>query len=122
MTIFVAVVGVVIAGIGLTVLAFPSAMRWGLRWVIGRGLLLPFSIVRIGIGVAFVLAAPSTRLPLFVWALGLLFILAGVSLPLRRPERIERWATWWMEKSDSRVRAWSLVAIMLGALLVQAAM
>ena len=120
MTLLVAFAGVLILGIGLTILFLPSLMRWALRTFITRRMMPMFSIVRVGFGIVFVLAAPSTRLPGFVWAFGLLMILAGVSLPIVRFDRLRNWADWWLEKPDAVIRGWSLLAILLGALLAWA--
>ncbi len=121
MTFIVALAGLIIFGIGLTILFSPTRMRWALKNIITRRTMPVFSIVRIGFGIVFVLAAPSTRLPGFVWALGLLFILSGVSLPIVGFDRLRKWADWWEEKPDGTIRGWSLLVILLGALLVWAA-
>ena len=121
MTLWVALLGTLFLGISLAVLASPRASRWPLRNLVTPRTLPLFAIVRIGFGIACVLAAPSTRLPGFVWALGLLLIASGVSLPLVGFERVRRWADWWLEKPDREYRAWSRVGILLGALLLWAA-
>jgi len=55
-----------------------------------------------------------------VWALGLLLISSGVALPVVGFERIKKWSAWWLEKPGGAIRGWSLLAILLGALLVWA--
>ena len=120
MTMLVAFAGLLILGIGLTILFSPGRMRWALKNLITRRMMPVFSIVRIGFGIVFVLAAPSTRLPGFVWALGLLMIFSGVSLPILGLDRLRKWADWWSEKPESVIRGWSLLAILLGALLAWA--
>ncbi len=120
MNLFVALIGVLFLGISLTVLISPKIGRWSLENGVTRRMMPVFSIVRIGFGIVFVLAAPSTRLPGFVWALGLLFILSGVSLPIVGFERLRRWSDWWMEKPDGEFRTWSSLGILLGALLLWA--
>jgi len=121
MTLFVVATGVLGLGIGLTMLASPAHMRRGLDKAITRRMLPVISIVRIGVGIALVLAAPSTRLPAFIWALGLLVILRGVALPMIGFDRSRKLADWWMLKPDRTIRGWSLLVILLGALLVWAA-
>jgi len=120
MTLFVALIGVLWVVISLTILVSPRSGRWSLKNMITRRTMPLFSIVRIGFGIVFVLAAPSTRLPGFVWALGLLLILSGISLQIVGFERLQRWTDWWLEKSDGEFRSWSIVGILLGALLVWA--
>ncbi len=77
MNLFVALIGALFLAISLAILVSPRSGRWSLENLITRGMMPVFSIVRIGFGIVFVLAAPSTRLPGFVWALGLLLILSG---------------------------------------------
>ena len=120
MTLFVVATGVLFLGIGLTMLASPAHMRRGLDKAITRRMLPVISLVRIGIGIALVLAAPSTRLPAFIWALGLLVILRGVALPMIGFDRSRKLADWWMLKPDRTIRGWSLLVILLGALLLWA--
>ena len=69
------------------------------------------SIVRIGFGIVFVLAAPSTRLPGFVWAFGLLMVFSGVALPIMGFDRLsEAGRTGGSEKPDGVIRGWALLA------------
>jgi len=120
MTLFVTLLGTLFLAISLTVLVSPRSGRWPLENLITRRTMPVFSIVRIGFGMACVLAAPSTRLPGFVWALGLLLIVSGISLPIIGFERLRKWTDWWLEKPDREYRVWSLLGILLGALLVWA--
>jgi hypothetical protein len=121
MTWIVALVGLLILAGGLLMLTVPNAIRASLQMFIDRRLMPVASLVRVVLGVLFVLAAPSTRLPIFVWAMGLLAIVAGVSMPIVGFRKVEGWATWWLKKSDGAIRRWSLLAILLGALLAWAA-
>lgn len=120
MTVFVVLLGVLFLGIGLTILVAPGSVRWSLETMITRRMMPVYSIVRIGFGITLVLAAPSTRLPGFVWAFGLLLIFSGVALPIVGFERIKKWSAWWLEKPGGAIRGWSLLAILLGALLIWA--
>ncbi|MCK5482381.1 MAG: hypothetical protein KAI98_03825 [Gemmatimonadetes bacterium] len=120
MNLFVVATGVLSLGVGLTMLASPAHMRRGLDKAITRTMLPVISMVRIGIGIALVLAAPSTRLPAFIWALGLLVILRGVALPMVGFDRSRKLADWWFTKPDRTIRGWSLLVILLGALLLWA--
>jgi hypothetical protein len=120
MNLFVTLIGVLFLVISLTILVSPGSGRWTLENMITRCVMPVFSIVRIGFGIVFVLAAPSTRLPGFVWALGLLLILSGASLPIVGFDRLRKWTDWWLEKPDREFRGWSLLGILLGSLLVWA--
>jgi hypothetical protein len=121
MTVLVAALGVIFIGIGLMILAWPQSARWSLENMITRRMMPLYSIVRIGFGIALVLAAPSSRLPGFVWTFGLLLIFSGVALPIVGFEQIKTWSAWWLEKPGGAIRGWSLLVILLGALLLWAA-
>ena len=120
MTLLVALLGALFLGISLTVIISPRSGRWPLENMITRRTMPLFSIVRIGFGIVCVLAAPSTRLPGFVWAFGLLLIVSGISLPIVGFDRLRKWTDWWLEKPDREFRVWSLLGILLGALLLWA--
>lgn len=121
MTVFVLIAGILLLGIGSAILVSPSRMRRALGSLVNPRTLPLFAIVRIGFGIALVLASADTRLPVFVWALGLLFIVAGVSLPILGIQRHMKWADWWKEKPDGAIRGWASLTILIGALLVWAA-
>jgi ribose/xylose/arabinose/galactoside ABC-type transport system permease subunit len=120
MTLFVVAIAGLSLGVGFTMLASPAHMRRGLDRAITRTMLPVIAMARIGIGIALVLAAPSTRLPAFIWALGLLVIFRGVALPMVGFDRSRKLADWWMAKPDRAIRGWSLLVILLGALLLWA--
>jgi hypothetical protein len=120
MTLFVTLLGALFLVISLAIFIWPGSGRRSLQNLVTRRAMPVLSIVRIGFGMACVLAAPSTRLPGFVWALGLLLIVSGISLPVIGFERLRRWTDWWLEKPDRDYRVWSLLGILLGALLIWA--
>ncbi len=120
MTLIVTLAGLIILGIGLTILFSPARLPWALHRLITRRMIPVLSIVRIGFGIVFVLAAPSTRLPAFVLAFGLFMILAGVLLPILGIKRLQMWSDEWSKRPDGVIRVWSLLAILLGVLLAWA--
>ena len=121
MTAFVVVLGAIMLGFGLALLVAPGFLRRGFGIIVRPSTLPLFAILRIGFGIALVLASADTRLPVFVWAFGLLLIIAGVSLPLFGIRRLMKWAERWKAKPDGVIRGWALLAILLGALLTWAA-
>lgn len=122
MTVFVLVLGVVAVVLGLVVVISPRHMRWALDSMVKPSTVPLLAIVRIGCGIALVIASAETRLPIFVWALGLLVIVRGAALPILGVRRVLKMARWWQEQPDKALRAPALLAILFGALLVWAAM
>ena len=121
MTVFVLILGILILAVGLVVLASPGHMRRAVGSLVRPSTLPVFAIVRIAFGIALVMASAETRLPVFVWAFGLLLIIAGASLPVLGIQRVLKLTEWWLEKPHGVLRGWSLLAILLGALLIWAA-
>src|SRR3989337_2814653 len=100
MRIIVLIVGFIIFGIGIIVLISPVNLKKMLHIFLTKKWLPFVTMIRILLGILFLLAASETRAPSFVLALGILFILAGVVIPLMGAPRIERLAHWWLERSD----------------------
>ena len=121
MTVFVAAFGIMMLGFGLTVLLSPQRMRRAIGSMVKPSTVPLFAVVRIGFGIALVIASADTRLPIFVWAFGMLLIAAGASLPILGVQRVLKMAEWWQGKPDATLRGWSLLAILFGALLIWAA-
>lgn len=74
--------------------------------------------MRLVLGVLFLLAAPACRLPVFVQAVGVIAIVAGVALLLMGNERFERFLRWWITRPLGFTRVWCVFAILFGLLLV----
>ena len=120
MTLLVALIGACFLLISLAMLVSPGRARRSVENMVTPRLIPVLSVVRIGLGIVLVLAAPATRLPVFVWAIGLLLILRGVALPILGFDRVKKLVDWWMEKPDRDFRMIALLGILLGALLVSA--
>ncbi len=114
MSFLVILIGLLIFGIGVGILFSPATLRQILNNFLLKKWLVPATLLRIFIGIIFLIAAPSTRWPIFIHILGIVFILAGVSIPLLGTEKIERLANWWMERSDAILRVWAAIAAVLG--------
>ena len=121
MTVFVTVLGIVLLGVGLTVLVSPRTLRRAVATFVSPATVPLFAIVRIGFGILLVIASADTRLPVFVWAFGMLLILAGVALPILGVQRTLKITKRWQARPDGSLRGWALLAILFGALLVWAA-
>ncbi len=122
MAVTVAAVGLIIVLIGLIGILTPSGLLGFAQRVAGSTAGFVMSIlVRAALGIVFLLAASSTRLPTVISAIGILSLLAAVGLALIGPARMQRfmhrWTTWpiWF------VRLSLLFAISFGALLTYAA-
>ena len=90
------------------------------RWR-GQSRLWTAVLVRVVLGVALIIAAPSCRLPVVVTAIGILALIAAVVIPLLGQRRFDRFIDWWLGCRAVVVRAWSLAAMVFGGVLIYAA-
>jgi hypothetical protein len=110
----VLIIGLIILGLGVAVLVSPSTLRKLLHHFLKREWLIPVTFLRVIVGIILLIAAPVTRWPIFIYIVGIVFILAGVSIPLIGKEKIESLANWWLEQSDMVLRVWGGIAAVLG--------
>ena len=89
------------------------------RWASQKGLWAAAAL-RLVFGIALWLAAPASRAPLFLQILGVVTILAGVSLPMMGLRRLKTLIEWGMERPLIVVRVWCLFGIALGGAILWA--
>jgi len=78
------------------------------------------AILRIVLGVALFLAAPTSRLPEVVRILGLIIFVSGLITPLFGLERFHRLLNWWSARGPTFMRVWAGFALAFGLLLAYA--
>ncbi|MDH3623001.1 MAG: hypothetical protein OES69_00285 [Myxococcales bacterium] len=89
------------------------------RWTNRQGLWVA-ALLRVTFGIALWFAAPASRAPLFLQVLGILTILAGVSLPMIGLDRFTKLIEWSVERPPIVVRLWCLLGIALGGAILWA--
>ena len=75
---------------------------------------------RLVLGLALWFAAPQSRAPLLLQVLGVVAIIAAIVIPFMGIERFKAMLGWWTKLSTGSQRAWSLVAVALGAAILWA--
>lgn len=75
-------------------------------------------LLRLCFGLALWFAAPDTRWPPLLRALGALAIVLAAVLPLIGYERFERVIVWWTSRSHFVMRLWSLLAVAIGGVVL----
>ncbi len=118
MGIVVLIIGVIVSGIGLAVLVKPAKLKDLLYFLVEKDRFYVVAALRVVIGVLFLFAAGSTRSPIFVSVMGILFVLAGVLIPILGPARLRSLVSWWMKRGNWVLRAWALVAFAFGVILI----
>ena len=76
--------------------------------------------IRLVLGVALLLGAPSSKAPDILRVLGIIAIIAGLITPLIGLERFSKLLNWWAARGSTFVRFWGCVAVAIGLLLIYA--
>jgi len=76
--------------------------------------------LRVILGVALFLAAPTSRAPEAVRILGIVILVAGLITPLFGLERFGRILNWWSARGPVFMRVWAGFALVMGLLLAYA--
>ena len=75
-------------------------------------------LLRLCFGLVLWFAAPDTRFPVLLRAMGAVAIVSAASLPLVGFDRFARLIEWWTNRSHFVMRLWSLIAIAIGGLVL----
>ena len=121
MAILIVFIGIFLVFVGLAVLIVPQSMRQTLKVFLDRKWVPAASIIRIVLGLVCIFGADETRLPTFVLGFGVLVLIAGIAIPFIGFDRIERLVDFWIRRSNTVLRVWSVAVIGLGGVLVWAA-
>ena len=123
MFIIVLIFGVAIAGFGLYGIISPRGLmglvvsfmrdKRGFWFAVG---------IRLILGITFIIAAPETRFPVVVQAVGVIAIIAAIAILIMGYDRLRAFVDWWSARSTGVVRGWCLLAALFGALLAYAAL
>lgn len=120
MTLAVALFGLFVATLGVAGLLSP---QWLLALVTrGQSWLGVYFIagLRLLVGLALLFAAPSSRAPLYLIALGALALVSGIVTPFFGVRRFEAILDWWRQRDPWIVRLWSTFVLVFGLSLVWA--
>jgi len=117
----VAVFGAFVLALGLFGLVRPEGLTGFVKraWATRRGLYLAVAL-RLGLGIALLLAAPRSNAPLALAILGWLSLLSAALAPILGYARLLAFVEWWAQRPATFVRGWSLVACGFGAFLIYA--
>lgn len=116
----VALIGVVIATVGVVGVLAPSLLLDLGRSLLSSNGLYAVAGIRVAFGALLVLVAPLSRAPRTLRVIGAVIILNGLVTPFFGVERSEALLDWFSMRGDSFVRAMALFAIAFGAFVVYA--
>ena len=114
------VVGLLIIAAGVVVIALPALVIQLAQRSVTHLELYTFAAVRIGIGVLFLAAAASCRLPNVIRIVGIVAVAAGLLTPVLGVQGAQSIAAWWSGQALGLVRAAGLVPLAIGGLILLA--
>jgi hypothetical protein len=117
----VLIVGVVITLLGLLGASRPKPFKTLIGFFRSTGMFYFAATIRVALGIALLLAAPSCRFTIALYVLGVLTLFSGLLLPILGQVRFAALIGWWVGLSDGTIRASMFLAIALGAFLIVAA-
>jgi hypothetical protein len=118
MVILVRLIGIFAVGAGIIFLVSPKTMRqFMLFWKKGKRLYIG-GMLRILIGVIFLLAASECRLVEVMVTLGILFIITGSIIFVIKLNRLKIILTWWYGRSLLVIRLIALISIAVWLLIL----
>jgi hypothetical protein len=116
----VVILGLFMAALGLLgVVAPPRLIGFVRSWQTPTGLYAAAAL-RLVLGVALFLAAPTSRAPDVLQPLGVFVFAAGVATPFFGLERFRKLLDWWSARGSGFLRTWACFALGFGLLLVYA--
>ncbi len=118
MNIIIFLVGVIISLMSLLFIFVPSYFKKFFERYLDKGWMLWAVVFRLVIGVLFVLSSKDTRYPHFIFWLGIVTLLSGITLPIIGQERIKKIINWWLDKPTIVQILWALIAFIFGLFII----
>lgn len=113
-------IGLTIAAQGVFGLAAPDVFLRTLRLVQTPPVIYVAAVVRVAFGIVLFRAAPVSRVPTFLRALGLVIAIGGLITPIFGVRIGHAILDWWSTGGPPLVRAWAGFSLALGALIAYA--
>ena len=109
-----------IAALGAVAIVLPSVLLAIAQSFVTSLGLYAAAALRLVLGTALFLAAPTSRAPKTLRVLGVIIIAAGLVTPLFGVERASAIVEWWAAQGTTCIRMWGGVAFMFGLFLLYA--
>jgi hypothetical protein len=111
-----------IAGLGVVGTVSPSTLLRLVGWFQTPTGLYVAAAIRIVLGAALFLAAPTSRAPKALRVLGVFIFVAGLATPVFGLDRFRGVIEWWAARGQAFMRVWAGFALVFGLLLAYAVM
>jgi len=111
-------VGGAVTAQGVFGLAVPDLLLALLRAIQTPPVIYLAAVVRVAFGIILVLAAPASRTPLALRALGALIVVGGLISPFYGEQFGHAMLDWWQAGGPPLIRAWAGFSLVLGVLIL----
>ena len=78
-------------------------------------------VLRMSIAILFFLAATSSRWPMIIFILGLVFLLSALAIFMLGPKKLKKYFVWYLSQSILVLRFLAVLILVIGLLIVFAA-
>lgn len=115
------IVGLLVTVFGAVFLVNPTLLRqWVNFWQTDAQLYWAIG-VRLVLGAVFVAAAPRCQVPGVVLVVGWVMVASGIIGVFMGRDRLRAMIRWYRERTDAVLRAWAVLTLLLGALILYSA-
>jgi len=111
---------IIVAVLGAVGIVVPASLLWVSKPFLTPLGLYAAALVRLVLGTALFLAAPTSRAPTTVRILGVVIFGAGLITPLIGIERAHAIVEWWSDQGTAFMRVWAAIALAFGLFLAYA--
>lgn len=121
MDIVIKIIGIFFILLGFVFLLRPDIMKWLIEFV-KKGKRVYFAgLIRLALAVVFFASFRECDKPWFIFAFGILFLIAGILIFMLGPEKIKRVLDWYQKQSVMLFRIIALLPMALGVLIIYSA-
>lgn len=114
----VQLIGLLVFGFGLVMLAAPALMRRVLGWAKEGKRVYLFATLRMLMGACLFLVIPVARLRELALVLGTMLFVSGGILFTAGPAKLAGLFDWWLAQSNTVLRLMALMAVLFGVLII----
>jgi len=117
MLLLIKLFGVIVVGLGAICVTSPDSMKQMMDYFLKGKRIYGIGVIRIILGILFLLVASQCKLPGVIYTLGVFLIVAGSLIFVFRLEKCKSMITNIMSKSNTTKRLLGLPAIAIGILI-----
>jgi uncharacterized protein YjeT (DUF2065 family) len=117
----VKIIGILIVALAIVLLVKPAVTKSLIGFFSKGKRLYLAGLARLVLGVIFLLAARECDITWLIAAFGVLFLIAGLLIFTLGPEKLRGILTWSQKQSSLLLRAFAVIALAIGAVIIYAA-